>query len=87
MKDSVKSTGPIAAILPMDLERLRESVPILASTLAKSAGKLFEDPEEQSLTSEVRSDDPSPTQVRKKKPTGCFAPSQNVEPYKSSGSR
>jgi hypothetical protein len=39
MKDSDISTGPIAAILPTDLERLRESVPILVSTLAsKSAG-------------------------------------------------
>jgi hypothetical protein len=37
-------TGPIAEILPTDLERLKESVPIFALQLATVAGQLF--PEE-----------------------------------------
>jgi hypothetical protein len=74
MKDSDKSTGPIAAIPPTDLERLRESVPIFASTLAKSAGKLFEDLDPQ--TSEVPSDDLSHIHVREKIPPVASLPTK-----------
>jgi hypothetical protein len=74
MKDSDKSTGPIAAIPPTDLERLRESVPIFASTLAKSAGKLFEDLDPQ--TSEVPSDDLSHIHARGKIPPVASLPTK-----------
>jgi hypothetical protein len=43
LKQSSAAAGPIAEILPTDLERLKESVPILASQLTKTAGKLFPD--------------------------------------------
>jgi hypothetical protein len=35
------SIGPIAEIPPTDLERIKESIPIFASTLADSVGELF----------------------------------------------
>jgi hypothetical protein len=44
LKRSNNPTGPIAEILPTDLERLKESVPIFASQLTTTVGQLF--PEE-----------------------------------------
>jgi hypothetical protein len=37
------SSRPIAEILPTDMERLKESIPIFASDLANTAGKLFDE--------------------------------------------
>jgi hypothetical protein len=43
---SERPTSHIANIPPTDLERLKESIPLFASDLAKSAGKLFTDDQE-----------------------------------------
>jgi hypothetical protein len=39
--------GPIAEILPTDLERMKESIPIFASNLTDSVGELFPASEEK----------------------------------------
>jgi hypothetical protein len=44
------SSRPIAEILPTDLERLKESIPIFASDLANTAGKLFDEPKPNEST-------------------------------------
>jgi hypothetical protein len=44
------SSRPIAEILPTDLERLKESIPIFASDLANTAGKLFDEPKHNDST-------------------------------------
>jgi hypothetical protein len=41
---NASGSGPIAEILPTDLERLKESIPIFASDLSITASKLFEEP-------------------------------------------
>jgi hypothetical protein len=59
-----KSSGHIASILPTDLERLKESIPLFASDLAKSAGKLFPDDDQEiskpGLTNQVSTLKPPP---------------------------
>jgi hypothetical protein len=48
LKRRPTSNGPIAQILPTDNERLGTSIPLFASQLATTAGKLFPDQESQS---------------------------------------
>jgi hypothetical protein len=73
LKLSTSSTGPIAEILPTDLERLKESVPIFASDLAKSAGKLFPDAGEHRSPP---ADDLQSLSSRKKPPPAASLPIQ-----------
>jgi hypothetical protein len=60
--------GPIADILPTDLERLKESIPLFASDLAKSAGKLFSDDQEGSKSTGT------PIRDKLKSPPAAFIP-------------
>jgi hypothetical protein len=46
-------TGPIAEILPTDLERMKESIPIFTSNLAETAGELFPESEDTQKSEQV----------------------------------
>jgi hypothetical protein len=77
LKVSTSSSGPIAEILPTDLERLKESIPIFASKFGKSVSELFPDPVEHSKPlDEVQDDSPPTSPPRKKPPPVASLPSQ-----------
>jgi hypothetical protein len=67
-----RPSGHIADIPPTNLERLKESIPLFASDLAKSAGKLFSDDDQEGSK-------PTGTPIRDSKlksPPAAFIPTE-----------
>jgi hypothetical protein len=73
VKQRPSKNGPIAQILPTDNERLGTSIPLFASQLATTAGKLFPEKESQSQA-------PQSNTVNERKAEDCIADRRKPPP-------